>query len=222
MKRTLPLILVAVFGVFGIVTFFMPHRAMARYDGLFRDNTLRIMVAFGLVLGLSSLIRHHLEKIRRRAEHWQYSWITLISLVLTAVIGLLGGGMEPTMKGWLPTEIGGFSFHIKTLYTYVMVPVYATMFALLAFFMASASYRAFRARNLEATLLLVAAFVVMLGSVPLSRRIIDSLPYFAQYILDVPNTASKRGIGFGVGLGIFATSLKIILGIERGWLGGEK
>ncbi len=222
MKRRLPLILVLVFGIAGILTYFLPHRVVQDTDSLFRNNALRIIAAFGLVLGLSSLVRHHSQKIARRREHWQYSWITLISLAVSAVIGLLGGGMDPGATGLLPTRIGGFSFHIMTLFRHIVVPISSTMFALLAFFMASACYRAFRARNLEATLLLVAAFIVMVGSVPLSRAILDTLPDFAQYVLDVPNTAAKRGILFGVGLGSVATSLKIILGIERGWLGGEK
>jgi MFS family permease len=221
-KRTLPLVLVLVFGIFGIVTYFVPHPTIQEYDSMFTTTTLRLVAVFGLILGLSSLIRHHWEKIAHRREHHQYSWITLAGLIVSAVIGVLGGGMSPSAPGLIPTRIGGFSFHISTLYTYIIIPVSATMFALLAFFMASASYRAFRARNLEATVLLIAAFIVMLGSVPLSRRILDSLPAFAQYVVDIPNTASKRGIGFGITLGAIATSLKIILGIERGWLGGEK
>lgn len=222
MQRTLPLTLVLITGIAGMLVYFIPHTVMQNFDALFRNNTLRVIIAFSLVLGLSSLIHHHLLKIQRRREHWPYSWVLLIALVLSAVIGLLGGGMDPASKGVIPTKIGGFSFHIMTLYNFIMRPITASMFAILAFFMASASYRAFRARNLEATLLLVAAFVVMLGSVPLSRQILDTLPGFAQYILDVPNTASKRGIAFGIGLGSVATALKIILGVERGWLGGEK
>jgi hypothetical protein len=163
------------------------------------------------VLGVGSILRHHFLKIARRAEHWTFSWVTIAALFVSAFIGL-AGALDPNAQ-WgilpgiprMPTTIGGFSFGIQTLYRNVMVPLTATMFSMLAFFMASAAYRAFRARSFEATLLLAAAFILMLGAVPLGRVIYSDLPSFAEWILAVPNTAAKRGI---------------LLGIERGWLGG--
>jgi len=219
MQKRLPLILVLVTGIFGAVAFFIPHHTVQSVDETFRNDVQRIIAAFSLVLGLGSILQHHLTKIQRKAENWQYSWITVITLFVSGIIGLFGG-IDPTRPGILPTHIGGFSFHIQTLYMNMMVPLAATMFSMLAFFMASAAYRAFRARNFSATLLLAAAFVLMLGAVPLGRMIFHPLPSFAEWILAVPNTAAKRGINFGVQLGILATSLKILLGIERGWLGG--
>ncbi len=219
MKKRLPLIIVLVFGFFAVIAFMVPHPIIQSIDTSVRNNVIRIITAFSLVLGIGSIIRHHMIKIRRKAEHWPFSYVTLIALAASAVIGLFGG-IDPEASSLLPTSIGGFSFHMQTLYEGIIIPLGATMFSLLAFFMTSAAYRAFRARNFEATLLLVAAFVLMLGAVPLGRMLIKPLPDFAEWILAVPNTAAKRGITFGVGLGIFATSLKILLGIERGWLGG--
>ena len=219
MKRKLPLAIVLVTGIFGVLTYIIPHPIVQDTDALIRNDILRVIGAFSIVLGIGSILRHHFVKIRRKAENWGYSWLTVVALFVSAIIGLFGG-IDPTRPGLLPTHIGGFSFHIQSLFTGLIIPLGSTMFALLAFFMASAAYRAFRARNFEATLLLVSAFILMLGAVPLTRLLVKSLPSFAEWILAVPNTAAKRGIGFGISLGILATSLKIILGIERGWLGG--
>jgi hypothetical protein len=149
-------------------------------------------------------------------------------------------------------------------------PLSSTMFALLAFFVASASYRAFRIRNFEATLLLVSGIILMLGRVPIGelipwwlvgflivfglgavsapwikdRKILFSLvlgslliffavgfqlnwhadpphliPLIQDWIFDYPTTAGSRALMIGIALGIVATSFRIIVGIERSFLG---
>jgi hypothetical protein len=226
MKRRIPLLIVLVLGIAMIIQFFIPHAISQDIFMTFQDWLLAISV-FALVLGLGSLILHHIEKIRRKKEYWRYSWVTLVAIVIVAFIGLFGGmegkgpiSMIPTVHLFGKSFVLNFS--IQTIFENVLTPLGATMFALLAFFMSSAAYRAFRARTVEATLLLVSALIVMIGVVPLGHLISPKLPYLAQWIMDVPNTASKRGILFGVGIGSAATSLKIMLGIERGWLGGGK
>ena len=58
------------------------------------------------------------------------------------------------------------------LYEYAFKPLTATMFAMLAFYVASAAFRAFRAKNVEAALLLGTAFIILLRA-NVCRRDVD-------------------------------------------------
>jgi hypothetical protein len=195
-------------GIVMMVQFFVPHPISVGFYDL-TTKWIRIVSAFALVLGVGSLILYHLDRLQRRRAGWVYSIVTLVALVVTAVIGLVWG-----VKPGSPLQ--------EVIFKNMLVPLNASMFAILAFYMASAAYRAFRARTKEAALLLIAAFIVMLGMVPVGAAIWGKLPEVAEWILSVPNMAAKRAIVFGVALGAIATSLKVILGIERGWLGGGK
>ncbi|CAN5691064.1 hypothetical protein BH11MYX1_BH11MYX1_32910 [soil metagenome] len=122
---------------------------------------------------------------------------------------------DPQM-GW------GANGRVRTwCYDYVYGPCNATMFALLAFFVASAAFRAFRARNIDAALLLGSAIIVLLAQAPIGRWLTTSLPHLADWILDVLSNGSRRAIIMGAAVGAIATGLRVILGIERSHLGGE-
>lgn len=214
MKREVPLVIVFVCGTFMAFQYFVPHYLSAAiYQNAL--NWTIIVGIFTMVVGIGSLVDLHYDRIRFRKESWQYSIVTLVALVLMTVIGLSSPNAIQNPRGLF-----------MMIYFYVLTPVVATMFALLAFFIASAAFRAFRARNVLASLLLISAVVVMLGRIPIGDMLTGWLPEglrfsdIARYILDYPNTAAKRAIYIGVGLGVAATSLKIILGIERTWLGG--
>lgn len=209
MKRQIPLIIVLTLGIFFFFQFFVPSQISTNIYQTTLQWTL-VISAFAIVLAVGSLFNHHLLKIRRRKPHWWNSIVTLAALVVMALLGIFG-----RVKG---LESLGQLYH--TLFLYVQAPMDSAMFAILAFYMASAAYRAFRARSQEAALLLISGFIVMLGVIPFGSMLWSKIPDIAEWIMMVPNMAAKRGILFGIGLGMTATSLKIILGIERSWLGG--
>ncbi len=214
MKRQVPLALCFLFGVVMIYTQFSPHQYS---DALYKEVIKwgLIISPFALVLAVVTLIQTHASRIRFRAEHWQYSFIVFIGMIVMVLAGV-PFGEQNTVLVWL--------------YDNVQVPMDATMFSLLAFFIASAAFRAFRARAFEATLLLITAMFVMLGNIPVGDLIWETLmswtplengaSWLRQWILDVPNTAARRGIILGVSLGVISQSIRIILGIERSYLGG--
>ena len=212
LSRTLPLVFAFVFGLIGIATFYIPHGAA---QSLEREMALwvRIVAAFAYLLGLYSLLNLHWQRIRQHVAGWGYSLVAIASFAVMMVCVIYNDGNGPFAA---QAEAGGY----KWLFDYVHVPCASTMFSILAFFIASAAYRTFRARTPEAALLLIAAVIVMLGRVPIGREISEFFPLATDWLLNVPNLAAKRGILLGVSLGAIATSLRIIFGIERSYLGG--
>jgi len=220
MRRQIPLIICFICGIAMIVQFFIPHQASQAVYRRALDWSL-VIGLFALVLGVGSLIHVHWLKLKRRAQDWQYSLLVFAGLVTMTLAGFIWG-----------TEEGPFDW----LFDNIQVPLDATMFSLLAFFIASAAYRAFRARTLDATLLLIAAIIIMFGNAPLGKwlwnqlgviplfnRLVEAFPALPEnakdWILENPNMASRRAIVIGIGLGGISQALRIILGIERSHLG---
>ena len=136
---------------------------------------------------------------------------------LERIVGEVDKGGIPTNQQIEVKRYNPFFF----IYKYVYAPMAGTMFSLLAFFVASAAFRAFKARTKEATLLLTAAFLVMLGRVSIGQAIWPTFSDIAGWIMNVPQTAGQRAIQIGAALGLVSSSLRILLGLEQSYLGQD-
>jgi hypothetical protein len=224
MRREIPLGITIFVGFLAIISFFCPP-----IEGLGEDFTLffDIIAVFAFFLGGGNLVRIHANKLIKRKADWGFSIVTLLGFFVMLAAGLFKIG-NPGGIAASATAPGSL---FSTLYTNLHLPLGSTMYALLAFYVASASYRAFRAKNLEATVLLVAAFIILLGSTPFGQMLtfwipdgldILEIPNLAVWIMSSPNLAGQRAIMIGIGLGVVSMSLRLILGIERTYLGEDR
>lgn len=204
MRTFIPMLIALLVGAFALLDYFIPHRIFTGVAQRF-THWIPLVAATALILGAISLFQHHFLRLIRKHPDRFYSVVTLVSMVVTTVVGLGWGIEEGTYFG--------------DIYDMVYVPLTSAMFSLLAFFLASAAFRSFRIRSFEAGLLFAAAFFVMLGRIPLGNNLCAQLPYLADWIIDVPTTAAMRAIRIGVGLGMATLSIKIILGLERTYMG---
>lgn len=203
MRRQVPLAIGFTVGIFMIIQFFVPHPTFRRVYETVLDWK-QIVFGCTLILGSLNLFKHHAMKVQRREKDYHYNLVALLGFTAMVVAALVWG-------------IAGGPY--RWLFNNVQMSMQATMFSLLAFFVASASYRAFRARSVTATLLLLAGVLVMIGRVPIGHELSPRLPDISTWILNCPTMAAKRGVVIGVGLGMASTALKLILGIERSYLG---
>ena len=230
MKQRIALTVCIVAGIFMFLQFFSPHPELQAWYRRILNWTI-ITGIFAMALGIVSLWMGHLPKVLRRKPGWGYNLVTLVGFCVTVIVGLFcvwAKGRVPEAAAGAPPATGLLALSAEEvpflwIYNNVLYPITSTMFALLAFFIASAAYRAFRMRSVLATILLVAAVVVMLGRVPIGDLIsFGYLGKISNWLLNVPNLAAKRAIIMGVGLGSTAVALKILLGIERSYLRGAE
>lgn len=229
----LPVVITSLVGSILVIALFVPHDPFGKLNSDFSEY-FNIIAGFAFILGGGNLMRSHIDHIYRRTKGWPYSIVTIAGFLFTLIVGVfkIGNPDDPTTavnEHWtLPVNHPGSLFSVT--YNSIFTPLQATMFSILAFFVASASYRAFRAKNTEASLLLGAALIILLGRTFVGYWLTAwlpepleflSIPNLSNWIMSTVNQAGQRAILIGIGLGVISTSLKVILGIERSYLGRD-
>ena len=220
-RKTLIMICTFLAGLIYSLEYFIPGDKAGRNfmtnvtDQVNQGTTL--IYAFALGLGIYSLIRFHGRNLMRKRSGWQFNLSFFVAFFTLLTLGF-----------WQDMSHSKIVSHVYVmLRDSTVVAFSASMFSMIGFYIISAAYRAFRVRSGEATLMLVAAFIVMLGQVAVGAFITNWLPttgpwsFFrfenlGYWILTVPNMAAQRGIAFGIEVGAFAMALRIWLSLERG------
>jgi hypothetical protein len=231
MKRQLPLLITFFAGLLVFISEFIPHKPFGTLtSGL--EGWFLIVTGFAIILGQLNLIKVYMIKIHFKMSNWQYYIVALVSFFIMVLAGLFWGTQQSAGifgDGAKITAAIGYK-PFDYIFNYLYQNLSATMFSLLAFFIASAAYRAFIGRTIESNLLLISAILVMLGRTTVGSMLTGWLPHsldflhlpnVAAFIMKYPNTAGQRAIMIGAGLGIIGSSLRIILGIERSYLGSD-
>jgi hypothetical protein len=219
-RKQLPIILAFITGLILWLQAYVPHRVASNMLTDFTQSWAVILASSALFLGILSAVHHHWTKIKLRRPGFAFSHITLFSFALTFIAGMAWW----IFPGFTAKNMADGSF-FTWIFDNVFTPLAATMFSLLAFFIASAAFRAFRARSFEATALLIAGCIVMLGRVPIGEMVPlpggNDLSDLAGWIMNAPNSSAQRAIMIGVILSQVAISIRIIFGIERTYMGGS-
>lgn len=232
MKRNLPLFFAFFCGLLVIVSEFIPHRPFSMMIDTLQEWFM-IISGFAIILGQISLFQSNINKIKQKGSGWMFYLAGLLSFILMLLVGLFWGTQETGgLFGHgvsLQANLGMKPFDY--LFEFAYMPLSSTMFSLLAFFIASAAYRAFIIRSFESNLLMLTAVIVILGRTSFGSMLTGwlpesvrfwHLPNLSDFIMEYPNSAAQRAIMISAALGIIGSSLRIILGIERSYLGSDK
>ena len=193
------LVLAILTGVIILVGYFIPAFAPVQSILL---NWAIILAGAAAVVGVLNLILVHANKITQREKGSVYSAILLICMFATFVFGIVLGPTHSAMR---------------LLVDAIIVPVEASLMALLAVTLLYASVRLLRRRaNIMSIVFLATALLMLMASATLPFGEIGALNNFLRpWIQHVLALGGTRGILLGVALGTLTTGLRVIFGAER-------
>lgn len=197
MVRILAIITAIACGLLVLVDFFVLEPVVDALGAILIEGAL-ILAAFALLFGVLNLLSVH-ARMNGSPRSRRYSAILLVALVATFVTGILRPASD----------------ELAWIFDHFYFPLQATMSALLAFFVVSAAYRAFKLHSVPALILLATSLVVLITQLPFSAALSPLLPAAREWIFAIPVTAGVRGILLGVALGTIATALRVLLAVDH-------
>jgi len=165
-----------------------------------------IAINIAMFLGIVNLSESNIRRLSSEKANSQQKLLSMILLV--------------SMYG---TIVAGFWW--KPLYSwvfqYIYNNIYSAMYAMLGPYILVASYRTLKPRNLEATVFLIAAVVLIVLNIPITSILLPRYGEIFGWVKDVTITGGSRGLMICLTIGSAIFGLRVLLGHNRRILGGE-
>ncbi|MCG9894918.1 MAG: hypothetical protein MH204_05540 [Fimbriimonadaceae bacterium] len=197
-----------------------------------------VIAALLLGLGVYSVLKVHITRLAKKQKNWEFSLVLLAAMVAMCGFAYADWIMRDFRdpQGLLAVEANWtwVQYTQDLLFDGFLQQMDAAMFSMIAFFILSAAYRAFRIRSVEATVLMASALILLLsligaidflwsqgvdaitGQDPTSFWNNIRISVIAGWFRETLQVPSIRAMEFGVGLGALAMGLRLWLGLEKG------
>ncbi len=164
------------------------------------------LLAYAAVVSFFSFLEAHFHRVGARAEGWPYSLVTALAALAVLLLSL--------MEGWLRGN-GLAGPWTSWLYQYGLLPLEASVGALLPFFMVLALWRLLRTRRSIYILLFVAGVLITLIIHSSGTLLPTMFGSFYETLLSPLATGGIRGILIGVTIGVVVMVVRTFLWMDR-------
>lgn len=158
-----------------------------------------LLSAFALLLGAVNVAWVHVRRILSGDAGWLQSLLLILAFVVVLTTGLF-------------STTGVRSPLVEMLFDAIIAPGQATIFAMLAFFMAAAAYRYLRVGRTGGLWLLAGVLLVFAVQMPIANATLSlSIGNFVNWLVDVPAMAALRGALLGSGFALILVAIRFLL-----------
>jgi len=207
-KRYIPLGLLSAIIVIVTAQYYLTFQFLKDIASVILDWSV-IMATIAVGLGVVNLLSRYAKNIQQRKTNWQFDIYTIIVIIIVTATGLM------------------YPFGSNSTFQWIISNVYlhgdASIYAMVYFDICFAFWRAFKVRNTDAAILLIAAVLVMLYNAPLTQIMFSGIAPLGKWLFDNPVTASNRGISLVIAIGTMSYVFRILMQRELGAVGiGEQ
>ncbi|MBC8224841.1 hypothetical protein H8E65_09640 [Candidatus Bathyarchaeota archaeon] len=202
-KIQLPVYLTALFIILSVVEHFFPMPGVVTNFNVTMRSFVTVVSAAAFMLGIIFLTISHAKTITEQKSGWYYNLFYIAALLITIAFGLMGVRNE------------SFLF----IYDNMTAPIGAALYSLTAFYITSAAFRVFRARNWNAAILLVCGFIVLTMLIPIGAILLPPVVPIGEWLRSFPSSAGFRGMIMGTSLGVMGLAVRVLTGRQKDHLG---